>query len=209
MTGRVEIVNGTELHLRDAHGPGVTITFQRTLRIPDDGRTYPLPPGLGAFPLRLVRNYASRVPAGWAARGGVFLPMYQREAMWLSFGGEPHALKVGVGKVCAVSGERWRDGLRAAPQNYVVVGPQPWLDGIASGTGTIRQFVAMPLGLGYTVEGQIAPTSKLAGVASVQQIDQTKSTLPLQDDGPVAVKQVKKLWWKHHPGAVIVDDGDW
>ena len=86
-----------------------------------------LPPGLGAFPLRLVRDYASRVPAGWAARGGVFLPMYQREAMWLSFAGAPHALKVGVGKVCAVSGERWSDGLRAAPQNYVVVGPQPWL----------------------------------------------------------------------------------
>src|SRR3954469_12277330 len=77
------------------------ITFQRTLRIPDDGRTYPLPPGLGAFPLRLVRDSAARVRGGWAARGGVFLPMYQREAMWLSFGGEPHALKIGVGKVCA------------------------------------------------------------------------------------------------------------
>ncbi len=91
MNGRVEIVNGSQLLLRDADGAGVTITFQRTLRIPDDGRTYPLPPGLGAFPLRLVRDYASRVPAGWAARGGVFLPMYQREAMWLSFGGAPRA----------------------------------------------------------------------------------------------------------------------
>ena len=28
------------------------VTFQRTLRIPDDGKTYPLPPGLGAFPVR-------------------------------------------------------------------------------------------------------------------------------------------------------------
>ena len=27
-----------------------TIGFQRTLRIPDDNRDYPLPPGLGAFP---------------------------------------------------------------------------------------------------------------------------------------------------------------
>ena len=25
------------------------ITFQRTLRIPDDDKTYPLPPGLGAL----------------------------------------------------------------------------------------------------------------------------------------------------------------
>jgi hypothetical protein len=29
-----------------------SIHFQRTLRIPDDERDYPLPPGLGAFPLR-------------------------------------------------------------------------------------------------------------------------------------------------------------
>lgn len=367
MTARVEIVNGSSLRLTDARGGDVLISFQRTLRIPDDGRTYPLPPGLGAFPLRLVRDYASRVPAGWAARGGVFLPMYQREAMWLSFSGAPHALKIGVGKVCAVSGERWREGLRGAPQDYVVVGPQPWLDGIASGEGTIRQFVAMPLGLGYTVEGQVtgeekhgglqlqaypakpgrirpgdewsespceigddfdceesscanlgptmatgidacraapaaarsesspksgqmglaaggcmdqkvypdpygvetwdlgagvrvfvhlvnselwreitgeappttpvtarsyaeaglpwfdlydeaaptlAPTKTLAGVKSVKQLDQTKSTLPLQDDSPVAVAQVKQLkpakqWWKHHPGATIVDDGEW
>jgi len=55
----------------------------------------------------------------------------------------------------------------------------------------------------------LAPTAALAGVKSVKQIDQAKSALPLQDDAPVAVKQVKKLWWKHHPGAVIVDDGDW
>ena len=33
----------------DAH---CEIEFQRTLRIPDDGRHYPLPPGLGRFPIR-------------------------------------------------------------------------------------------------------------------------------------------------------------
>ena len=36
----------------------LTVTFQRTLRIPDDERTYPLPPGLGDFPLRHVDDYA-------------------------------------------------------------------------------------------------------------------------------------------------------
>ena len=30
-------------------GDGFSLTFQRTLRIPDDGKSYPLPPGLGAF----------------------------------------------------------------------------------------------------------------------------------------------------------------
>src|SRR5215207_8035868 len=103
----IKISHG-HLELRPSHRSDagcVTISFQRTLRIPDDGRAYPLPPGLGEFPLRLVRDYANRVPAAWAKRGGVILPMYQREAMWLSFGGNPHALQVGIGKVCAVSGE--------------------------------------------------------------------------------------------------------
>ena len=36
------------------------ISFQRTLRIPDDGRDYPLPPGLGCFPLRHVDDARQR-----------------------------------------------------------------------------------------------------------------------------------------------------
>ena len=159
MTEDIKIRNGTFLQLGDT-----TLTFQRTLRIPDDGKRYPLPPGLGCFPIRRVADYADRVPADWAEKGGVFLPMYQREAMWLSFGGAPRALKIGVGKVCAISGERWTDRLVKKPQNYVVTGVQPWLDGIASGKGTIRQFVAMPLGMGYTVEAQVTGEEKHGGV---------------------------------------------
>lgn len=156
----VRILGGSVLEVG-----GVRLTFQRTLRIPDDGRTYPLPPGLGAFPLRRVDDYASRVPADWRERGGVFLPMYQREALWLSFGGStPHALQIGVGKVCAISGGIFGADLRAEPQNYVVAGVQPWLDGIASGKGTIRQFVAMPLGQGYTVEGQVTGEERFGGI---------------------------------------------
>lgn len=134
----------------------VQITFQRTLRIPDDGRDHPLPPGLGAFPLRRVADHAERVPPQWRAHGGILLPMYQREAMWLSFGGrwwKPNALKVGVGKVNAISGAPWDEHLH--DQDYVVVPLQRWLDGINSGSATIRQFVAMPLGAGYSVEAQV------------------------------------------------------
>ena len=158
-TNEVHIDGGNTLRLGE-----VSVTFQRTLRLPDSGKTYPLPPGLGTFPIRRVADYADTVPEGWAERGGVFLPMYQREAMWLSFGGSPHALKVGIGKVCAISGERWNDELEKKPQNYVVVGEQPWLDGIASGKGTIRQFVAMPLGRGLTVEGQVTGEEKFGGI---------------------------------------------
>jgi hypothetical protein len=149
------------LHL----GSGLAVTFQRTLRVPDDGRKYPLPPGLGCFPIRRVDDYADRVPERWRAHGGVFIPMYQREALWLSFAAErPHALKVGVGKVCALTGRRWSETLQARPQDYVVVPQQPWLDGIVTAHGVIRQFVAMPLGMGYTVEGQVTGEEVCGGI---------------------------------------------
>ncbi|MGX1563547.1 hypothetical protein, partial [Streptomyces sp. NPDC055509] len=144
---------------------GVTVRFIRTLRLPETG-THPLPPGLGEFPVRRVADYEDRVPEAWRARGGVMLPVYLREAMWLSFAGtsEPAALQVGVGKVCAVSGRPWSDRPARDPQNYVVLPRQPWLDGINSGTGTVRQFVAVPLGLGATVEGQVTGEEVWGGV---------------------------------------------
>nr|WP_213394460.1 hypothetical protein [Yoonia sp.] len=58
----------------------------------------------------------------------------------------PVALKIGAGKINAVSGEKWGDGLSKDPQNYVVLPNQPWLDGFNVEKGKVRQFVAMPLG---------------------------------------------------------------
>ncbi|MGC4986571.1 hypothetical protein ACLQ18_39260 [Streptomyces sp. DT193] len=144
---------------------GVQVRFVRTLRLPETG-THALPPGLGEFPVRRVEDYGDRVPAEWRARGGVMLPVYLREAMWLSFAGtaEPAALQVGVGKVCAVSGKPWTSRLTRDPQNYVCLPRQPWLDGINSGKGTVRQFVAVPLGLGATVEGQVTGEEVWGGV---------------------------------------------
>ncbi|MFI1164679.1 hypothetical protein ACH4UM_13875 [Streptomyces sp. NPDC020801] len=154
---------------------GVAVRFVRTLRLPETG-THPLPPGLGEFPVRRVADYADTVPGQWRARGGVMLPVYLREAMWLSFAGtaEPAALQVGVGKVCAVSGRPWSDRLGRDPQNYVVLPRQPWLDGINSGKGTVRQFVAVPLGLGATVEGQVTGEEVWGGVQL--------QTFPLRDE---------------------------
>lgn len=142
----------------------VTVSFQRTLRIPEAG-LHPLPPGLGRFPLRRVEDYPETAPADWLSRGGVMLPIYQREAMWLSFSAsEPTALQVGVGKVCAVSGLPWIERLVGDPQNYVALPRQPWLDGINAGDGFIRQFVAVPLGSGATVEGQVTGEETHGGV---------------------------------------------
>jgi hypothetical protein len=144
-------------------GP-VKVEFQRTLRIPETG-LHPLPPGLGRFPLRRVADYPDTAPTEWLSRGGVMLPIYQREAMWLSFNAsEPSALQVGVGKVCAVSGLPWIEHLTGDPQNYVALPDQPWLDGINAGDGFIRQFVAVPLGSGATVEGQVTGEEVHGGV---------------------------------------------
>jgi hypothetical protein len=134
----------------------ITVSFQRTLRIPDDGKEYPLPAGLGRFPIEHVDDYAERLPTAWKRHGGVLIPLYQREALWLDFEGTyPAALKVGTGKVCCLTGEAWSDNLSKTPQNYLSLPEQPWLDGYVVAKGSIRQFVATRLGQGATVEEQL------------------------------------------------------
>ena len=150
------------------------IEFQRTLRIPDDGKAYPLPPGFGTFPLRHLDDFAPRVPEKWLARGGVAMPMHQAEAMWINFHrgwfgaeGYPFAVKIAAGKINAVTGEAWSNGLNRDPQDYVVATEQPWLDGYCVEKGFIRQFVAMPLGRGYTAEEQLTGAGEHGGVQLV------------------------------------------
>ncbi|MBT5534045.1 hypothetical protein HOK31_13350, partial [Candidatus Poribacteria bacterium] len=151
----------------------LSIDFQRTLRIPDDGRDYPLPPGLGSFPLRHTDRYLANAPASWVSQGGVMLPMYQSEAMWLSFAGSyigdrwaeyPFAIRVATGKVDAVTGADCAEALSREPQNYMVSTEQPWLDGYCVEKGFIRQFVAMPLGAGYTAEEQVTGEAEHGGL---------------------------------------------
>ena len=143
----------------------LTIEFQRTLRIPDDNREYRLPPGLGKFPLYRVDDYRNNLPATWEEHGGVFLPMYQAEAMWINFHADyPMAIKIAAGKINAVTGEAWTDELSNTPQDYLVVPEQPWLDGFCVEKGLIRQFVAMPLGEGYTAEEQLTGEAEHGGL---------------------------------------------
>lgn len=150
----------------DVHkGATATIEFQRTLRIPDDDGTYPLPPGLGRFPLRQVDDYSEQVPPRWMSHGGVMLPMYQSEALWIDLDGDyPFAIRVATGRIDAVTGEELSQGLRQDPQNYLVIPGQPWLDGYCVEKGVIRQFVAMPLGSGYTAEEQVTGEATHGGL---------------------------------------------
>lgn len=143
----------------------LAVSFQRTLRIPDDDEVYALPPGLGHFPIRLTDDFAKDVPSAWLERGGVMLPMYQSEALWIYFSASyPFAVKVAAGKINAVTGEAWIDEFHEDPQDYVVSPGQPWLDGFCVEKGIVRQFVAMPLGSGYSAEEQITGKAEHGGI---------------------------------------------
>lgn len=156
---------------------GIKVSFHRTIRVPDNGSISQLPPGLGSFPLHKVRDHASRLPAAIVRKGGVFFPMHQKEAMWVSLQATaPFMVKMYAGGVNVVSGEhseeddtttQRRSALKTqgrSIQDYVVVPEQPWIDGIAVKPGAVRQFVAMPIGDGYTVEAQIAGVEDVRGL---------------------------------------------
>lgn len=129
------------------------MTMHRTARMPDDERLHQLPPSLGEFQLYNVSEYADRLPENITKTGGVFFPMWQREATWIQFsveGARKFALRAFVGHINAVSGEKMNVNEEQSQeqeiqtQDYVVVPGQAWLDGICVAPGVVRQFVAMP-----------------------------------------------------------------
>merc|ERR1719382_668451 len=136
---------------------GTQVNFQRTLRIPEDGATHNLPPGFGPFPLERCSDFPARsLPKAWRRGDSLFMPMRNAEAMWISWKGKEAAIMVGVGGVNAISGEGFvPGGLQAEPQSYCNTRCQPWLDGIKSGRGVVRQFVATTRGSGASVESQV------------------------------------------------------
>jgi hypothetical protein len=149
----------------------LTVSFIRTLRLPDDGKKYPLPPGLGIFPLRHVEDFKAKVPPKWSEHGGIMLPMYQSEALWIKFTSTyiydrncyyPFAVKVSAGKRSAVTGKTWSKTLRE--NDYLIIPEQPWIDGFVVENGLVKQFVAIPLGMGMTVEGQLSGKEEFGGI---------------------------------------------
>jgi hypothetical protein len=175
------VISFPEIHLEAK----LRIAFQRTLRIPDDNRSYPLPPGLGAFPVQHVDDHAERLPAAWREHGGVFFPMYQAEAMWINFSSlsrYPFAVKIAIGKINAVNGKAWHNELDFDDQDYVVVPGQPWLDGFCISKNLVRQFVAMPLGDGYTAEEQLTGKAEHGGLQLIVYPLKTEHYQPPRTD---------------------------
>jgi len=131
------------------------VEFQRTLRIPDGEREFPLLPGLGRFPLFPVQDLVAQGKAPWLEQVEAMLPMYQSEAMWLSFQPSysvahetfyPFAVKISAGSRDAVTGRTCSPALHRNPQDYLVLNQQSWLGGFSNGHGTVHQFVAVPFG---------------------------------------------------------------
>lgn len=153
-------------------GAKMSISFERTLRIPDDGKQYHLPPSLGHFPiLDLDTLPPERVPTKWKEQGGILLPMYQSEAMWMSFhphyperrgGAYPFAVRIATGKISVISGKAFVKNMKE--NDYLVIPEQPWLDGFVVDDNFIRQFVAAPLGSGLSVEAQLSGEDKIGGI---------------------------------------------
>jgi len=146
-------------------GDRFSVAFHRTLRVPEDDQSYPLPPGLGLIPVMPVADLGDRAPPSWRPRDAVLVPLYQREALWLGFDGSswhPSALTVAAGGINALTGMPAANALSADPQNYLVVPDQPWIDGFQLEPGLVRQFVAAPLGGSVTIAEQLGSADRTA-----------------------------------------------
>lgn len=67
-------------HIFGPSAGSLDISFQRTLRVPDNQGPNYLPPSLGTFPLYSVANFQKTLPADMAAKGGLLFPMYRKSA---------------------------------------------------------------------------------------------------------------------------------
>ncbi|KAH7176746.1 hypothetical protein EDB81DRAFT_632596, partial [Dactylonectria macrodidyma] len=135
-------------------GCDLTMNLMRTVRIPEDNKQYDLPPELGRFPIFGIQPFSEQLPTSMVAQGGLFIPMYQMEAMWINFnpvGQKRYAVRPFLGGVNGITGDAPTGDMDTllrrlnsvtSNQDYLVIPDQPWLDGIATSPGTVKQFVA-------------------------------------------------------------------
>lgn len=127
----------------------------RTVRVQEGKTSYDqLPPqGFGTFPLLNTQPYCDRLPSQAASQGGLFLPMYPSEAMYIAFDGqisEKFAVRPFIGGVNGISGKRLSsmenvESAAVRNQDYIVAPEQDRLDGVSISPGIVQQFVAMEM----------------------------------------------------------------
>lgn len=186
---------------RDAE---LVIEFRRTARFLDDECDWYW--DYGRFSLYRVADYQDSVPAVWKEHGGVFVPMYQSEAMRINllcriptdddWGGYYHrdhypmAVKLGAGTANALTGEEWNEELNVSQQDYAVTPYEPSFDGICVRKGVVRQFVKgviqqfvpMPLGKGITEQEQL---TEVAERRTLQVVVYPMKRSEYEEKGPV------------------------
>ncbi|KAF1842273.1 uncharacterized protein K460DRAFT_345969 [Cucurbitaria berberidis CBS 394.84] len=134
------------------------ISFMRTVCVRGNAKEVSPPLGLGTFPLFNTQAHRNELPPEVTSQGGLFLPMYEREAMYISFDcpdTTKFAVRPYLGGVNGISGENLfyttpKDRLQSIEspsalreQDYIVIPEQDRLDGVAVRPGVVKQFVAM------------------------------------------------------------------
>jgi len=151
------------------------VAFNRTLRLPESGGVHNQPARLGTIPATNISGIRRKLETSgnkslmeMARKGGVFFPLYQREAMFLSFKAinDCFAVRVSVGGVNGLSGLPWNADprQRVAIQDYLAIPPQQFLDGVSVGKDVVKQFIVMPMGSGYSVEKQVTGKETIGGM---------------------------------------------
>ena len=84
MASLVAALDNHAIHINGPQNQKLKISFQRTVRVPDNGRRSQPPPGLENFSLYRVREYANKLPQDMKSNGGLFLPMYRECSETLS-----------------------------------------------------------------------------------------------------------------------------
>jgi hypothetical protein len=136
--------------------------------VPEDGIVYELPPPVDSFPLLLAKAFEKTLPPSIAAKGGLFSPMLQREALLLEFTSDrpvnqQFAIRVFAGSVNVLTGSvagKHADDL----QDYIVAPMQHHLNGFSISPDEFKQFVAMPVGDRYSIEKQITGREYIGGL---------------------------------------------
>lgn len=129
----------------------IKIKFHKTIKVPSDNKSHPLPPTLGTYDIQKENDK-------------LYLAMRPHEAMWISFQTKSYkatAVRVFVGNLDAVSGEIVNDELCIEKQNYLSLPTQLWMDGVNVGNGLVRQFVVLHKDDKKTIENQLEQKSMI------------------------------------------------
>lgn len=186
-----------------------SISLQKTIRVPDDGKDHPLPPSLGSF------NY-------FLHDGKKVLPVGDDEALWFNFSNSnkdlPVAIKILTGGINAITGEKEDNANRCilkknnpvtkSGQNYLVVPGQPWLDGFkGKDENVVRQFVAVKLGQNRSVEEKLEGT-QFGGIQIIVIPPSQKMVEKAMEAARIREEQRRrdlKKWLERRPGKTEKD----